>query len=293
MNKKSNYVSLLVYTTLLIIALLCLWILTRTKPLEVHYHVIKKATFQDVLTIDGVVRSNDKIVVTAFANGDLEPIVFNVGDPVKKNQTLGILRWDAIKDIKSPMDGVVSKIYRDSPGPINRGEPIIEILNPDRLEVMVEVLTTDAVRITEGTPAIIDGLGQDRKFDARVSRVSRAGFVKLSALGIEEEKTNIYLKFVNPPPRTLGNNYHVEVRFVISQTENSLIVPNSALFKVGDSWAVYKVDKDKAHIQIIQIDKKSSTEAIVSEGLAAGDIIVDFPNDLVSEGKTLKPLSIE
>lgn len=288
MAKSKTRMTIVVYTLLAVIGLICLWILVRTKSVEANVFLVKKGPFQETLLIDGVVRSQTKITVTAFATGDIGQVDLKVGDPVSKNQKITFLKWDYVKDVASPIDGVISKVYRDSAGPINRGDPIVEIIDPNNLEVVVDVLTTDAVRIPEGTFATINGLGLKEPLSGQVRRISRAGFVKLSALGIEEEKTNVYLKFLDPPPSSIGDNFHVEVRFVLSQDDQVLTIPTGALFKNKNSWAVYKVEKNRAHLQDVVVGKKSDTQAVILEGLSEGDLVILFPTDLIGEGKKVK-----
>lgn len=287
-KKAKTYLAKFIYLLLAIIGGICAWILFRTSPVPVHPVTVQRGPFEETFYIDGTVRSRSKFTIAAFATGDLERMNLKVGDPVKKGQRLTILNWDFQRDVLSPIDGVVSKVYRESAGPVNRGDPIVDIIDPSNLEILVEVLTSDAIRIKEGTAATIHGWGQGLSLPAKVRRISRAGFVKLSALGIEEEKTNVYLHFLTPPPPGIGDSFHVEVRFVLSKDENVLTIPAGALFRNEESWAVYKIKDKRAQLRNINITKKSDTQAVVSNGLDEGDVIINFPNDLVSDGTKVK-----
>ncbi|KYG67990.1 hypothetical protein AZI87_01590 [Bdellovibrio bacteriovorus] len=293
MKKAKTLLAPFIYGLLFCVAGLSLWLLFRTKAVEVEIVSVQKKSFEEILTLDGVVRSTTKFTVTAFTTGDLDRIDLKVGDPVSKNQKITTLHWDLHKSIVSPVDGIISKIYRDSAGPVARGEPLVDIIDPINLEVVVEALTTDAVRLNEGTRAYIDAFGMEPPLPAKVRRISRAGFVKLSALGIEEEKTPVYLKFLKNPPSSIGDNFHVEVHFIISQRNNVLTVPAGALFKDEDSWAVYTLEKNRARLRIVKLEVKTDTAAVVSSGLKEGDLVILFPSDLISDGRKVKARSFK
>lgn len=161
--------------------------------------------------------------------------------------------------VKSPMAGVITKIFRESSGPIIRGEPIFEVSDLSDLEVVAELLTPDAVRLSLNGAAKIRNWGGEGELDARIFQISRAGIVKVSALGVEEERTEVKLKVSEVPERLkqkFGDNYHVDVLFLISQQESALTVPLGALFKNGESWAVYSVIEKKARLKEVRISKK-------------------------------------
>jgi len=140
----------------------------------------------------------------------------------KKGQKITTLTWDFNEIIKSPSDGIISKVYRESAGPINRGDPLVDIINPEDLQVEAEILTTDAVRIPPQAEVKIYGLGNELIQFGIVENVSHAGFVKLSALGIEEEKTIAYIKIINPHYDILGDTYHVELSILIDSKKECL-----------------------------------------------------------------------
>lgn len=183
--------------------------------------------------------------MTAFADGDLRRVTLRVGDPVKKGDPVARLLWDYEKELKSPVDGVVSRVFRETAGPIQQGTPILEIADTDRLEVVAEFLTSDAVRLRAGMPLRVDGWGGDTPLVSRVANVSRAGYTKTSALGVEEERTDVRGDLADTPPdilARLGNNYHVDVTVVVSTETAALTVPLGALFREGEAWAVYRVE---------------------------------------------------
>lgn len=190
---------------------------------------------------------------------------------------------------------MVSKIYRESAGPIVRGEPIFEVSNLDSLELVADHLTTDAVRLAPKTKVrVLNWGGANHVSDpliGEVSKISKAGAVKASALGVEEERTEVAVNVAQLPAEVKskwGDNYHVDLEFVISEERGALIVPLGALYKLGQDWAVFVVENGKARQRIIQISKKNDRSAVVLKGLNEGEKVILFPSDQITDGSKVK-----
>jgi len=168
------------------------------------------------------------------------------------------------------------------------GAPLIEIGNPLDLEVVADLLSTDAVRINAGAPVRLDGWG-GQPVRGRVTRVDPAGFVKVSALGIEEQRVRTTIDFVDPPQAwsRLGHDYRVIVHVTVWNAENVVTVPVSALFRKGDEWAVFSVRAGRARMTAIRIGQRNNRTAEVISGLAEGDRVVLHPSDRVKDGQTV------
>lgn len=188
-------------------------------------------------------------------------------------------------EIKAPVSGRVLKIIQDSEAPVLAGTPLIEIGDPLDLEVVAELLSTDAVRIKPGASVLIDGWGGP-PIKGRVTRVDPAGFLKISALGIEEQRVQTIIDFVDPPSTwsQLGHEFRVNVHVTIWSADNVLTVPVSALFRKGDDWAVFAVRDGRARTTIVKIGQRNNRVAEVLSGLSAGDQVVMHPSDRVSDG---------
>lgn len=276
-----------IYLIFVVILAVSIFIWLRPIPEEVETTLIQQQNFQETITIEGQIRAKDKKMIYAFATGDLESMTMKVGDSVKKGQILGKINWDKVSSIISPVDGAVSKILRESGGPIQRGEPILEISQISDLEVVVEAPTTEVVRLQEGGDVRILNWGGDGELKGQISQISRVGTVKISALGVEEEKTDVKIQFVEIPDKLknrLGDIFHVDVVFIISEDTNALTIPLGALFKNEDQWAVYIVENKKAKLQPIKISKKNDKAAVVTSGLKAGDRVILFPGDKIQQG---------
>lgn len=189
------------------------------------------------------------------------------------------------------MDGVISKIFRDSAGPIIRGEPLFEISNLSELEVVADVLTPEVVRLRIDGDAWVQNWGGSEDLRAKIVQISRAGTVKISALGVEEERTEVKLAFIKVPQELknkFGDNYHVDVLFVVSRESSVLGVPLGALFKDRDQWAVYVLRNGRAKLKEVKISKRNDRLGMVTEGLNDGDQVILFPGDKIHEGTRVK-----
>ena len=147
-----------------------------------------------------------------------------------------------VVSVTAPVDGVVLKRVRESETFVPTGDPLIEIGDPGQLEIVADLLSTDAVRVKVGARAFVEQWGGDTPLEARVRRIEPAGFMKISALGVEEQRVNVVLDFVDASPAAraaLGDGYRVEVRIVIWESSSVMKVPTSALFRHGEKWAVY------------------------------------------------------
>jgi HlyD family secretion protein len=196
-------------------------------------------------------------------------------------------------DVRTPAGGVVLKRLRESESVVPAGEPLVEIGDPSQLEIVADLLSTDAVRVQPGARAIIEQWGGARELTAKVRRVEPSGFTKISALGVEEQRVNVILDFADPKDAwaALGDAYRVEVRIVLWEAEHALKVPTSALFRDRDEWAVYVVDGDRARKTIVQIDHQAGPEAEVTSGLTEGARVVEHPGDTLTDGARVRARS--
>ena len=189
-------------------------------------------------------------------------------------------------DIRSPVAGRVLRVLQESEASVAIGAPLIEIGDPRDIEVVVDVLSTDAVQIDSGAPVRIEGWGGDKPLDGRVRRVEPSAFTKISALGVEEQRTNVIIDIVSPQAHwsTLGDGYRVDARIIVYQAEDMLKVPTSALFRESDRWAVYLASDGTARKRVITISRRTGLEAAVASGLNPGERVILFPSDAIRDG---------
>jgi HlyD family secretion protein len=195
--------------------------------------------------------------------------------------------------IRAPVTGVVLKRLRESESVVPAGEPLLEIGDPKNLEVVSDLLSTDAVRISTGNSVLIEGWGGEKTLKGKVRRIEPSGFTKISALGVEEQRVNVVIDFddVAVGENTLGDGFRVEVRIVVWEKENVLKVPISGLFRLGENWAIYVVADGKAARRTLTIGQRNSLEAEVLSGLQPGDVVIVHPSDAVEEGVRVAPRS--
>lgn len=187
--------------------------------------------------------------------------------------------------LRAPVTGVVLKIIQDSEAVVPAGAPLIDIGDPLDLEVVADLLSTEAVKITPGSPVRIDGWGGS-PIQGRVTRVEPAGFLKVSALGIEEQRVRTTIDFVAPPKTwsRLGHDYRVIVHVTVWNAEDVLRVPIGALFRKGEDWAVFSVKGGRARTTLVKIGQRNNRIAEILSGLAEGDRVVLHPSDRIKEG---------
>jgi HlyD family secretion protein len=194
-----------------------------------------------------------------------------------------------VVDIRAPVDGVVLKRLRESAAVVPVGEPLLEIGDPRSLEIVSDLLSTDAVRVSPGDAVGIEQWGGNHPLEARVRRVEPSGFLKVSALGVEEQRVNVVIDLADQArEEKLGDGYRVEVRIVAWRADSVLKAPVGSLFRRGDDWAVFVVDGGRVRRQIAKIGHRNEREAEILAGLTEGQTIVLHPPDTLTDGARVK-----
>lgn len=189
--------------------------------------------------------------------------------------------------IRAPITGQVLRIMQQSETTLPVGAAIMEVGNIDSdLEVLVELLSTDAVQVAPDDRVLIEKWGGPGTLDAVVTRVDPWGFTKFSALGVEEQRVNTILRFDDSKPAQmgLGHGFRVEARIIVWEDDNALIVPSSALFREGQSWAVFLVEDGTAKLRQVDIGHNNGVQAQVVKGLESGDRVILYPASGLSDG---------
>jgi HlyD family secretion protein len=189
-------------------------------------------------------------------------------------------------EVRAPVSGTILRIYRESEAVVQAGAPLVEIGDPTSLEIVTDLLSTDAVLVSPGDAVLIDGWGGAKSLNGRVRRVEPFGFTKTSALGIEEQRVNVIIDFTDPPKlwQRLGHGYRVIARIVRWRANDVLRVPLSALFRHEGEWALFKVVGGRARLTKIKVGHLNTEWAEILSGLAAGDRLVLHPSVSVIDG---------
>ena len=186
--------------------------------------------------------------------------------------------------VRAPIAGRLFRVLRESEGPIATATPLAEIGNLSALELTTDLLTADASMVRPGAPATISEGGDARPFSARVRRIEPAAFTKVSALGLEEQRVRVILDPTEPPPPSLGHEFRVTVSIVVWEGRDVLAVPSTALFRVGDRWAVFAADKGRARVRRVTPGRSDGDRTVIESGLAEGDAVVVQPSDAIRDG---------
>lgn len=191
-------------------------------------------------------------------------------------------RWN----VTAPVSGLVLKVTQESETVVQPGTPILDIGDPLDLEIMVDVLSTDAVEIHPGADVAIEHWGGPGVLAGRVRRVEPAAFTKISTLGVEEQRVNVLIDVVSPPKdwAGLGDAYQVDARITVFSRDDATIVPTGALFRTGENWNVYVVSEGRAQRRVVTLLRRSGRFAAITAGVQLGERVVIYPSDRVASG---------
>ena len=189
--------------------------------------------------------------------------------------------------VRSPVEGKVLRIPDKSERVVTPGAPLLVVGDPSQLEVVIDLLSTEAVKVKPGMPVLLEGWGGDRPLQARVRVVEPLAFTKVSALGVEEQRVNVIADFVDPPG-PLGDAYRVEARVVLWSGDDVLKVPVSALFRRGENWNVFVIDGARARRREVEIGHRGALEVEIAKGLSAGEQVVRHPSNDVADGRRVR-----
>ncbi|HEX7707468.1 MAG TPA: efflux RND transporter periplasmic adaptor subunit [Thermoanaerobaculia bacterium] len=188
-----------------------------------------------------------------------------------------------VLEVRSPVAGRLFRIPERSERIVSAGTPILEIGDARQLELVIDVLSEDAVRIRTGNRVVVDQWGGDRPLHGTVRLVEPSAFQKISALGIEEQRVNVIADLTDPPAE-LGDAYRVEARIVVWESERVLKVPVSALARIEQQWSVFVVEDGRARRQPVEIGRRNPLEAEVVKGLEEGAIVIVHPSFEIGDG---------
>lgn len=192
--------------------------------------------------------------------------------------------------IRAPAAGRVLRVLQESEAVVAQGAPVMEIGDSGDIEVVAELLSSDAARVSVGAPVSIDSWGGP-PVSGRVRKIEPAGFLKVSALGVEEQRVNVIIDAVDPPAywRAVGHGYRVEAAVTVWRADSVLRVPVGSLFRDGGRWAVFRVEGGRARLTPVQIGQSDGELTEVRSGLAPGQRVVVYPGQAVADGGRVRP----
>lgn len=197
-----------------------------------------------------------------------------------------------ILELKSPVDGRVLRVFEESARAVQRGTPILEVGDPHDLEIVIEVLSREAVAIRPGATVWLERWGGDHPLEARVRWVEPSAFTKISALGVEEQRVNVIADLVSDLSLrgSLGDGFRVETRTVTWETEKALLVPAGALFQRDGGWKAFVVEGGRAAERAVEPGPTDGTHFVVEKGLSAGETVIVYPGDKVRSKVRIRSL---
>ncbi|MDH5188114.1 MAG: HlyD family efflux transporter periplasmic adaptor subunit [Rhodospirillaceae bacterium] len=197
---------------------------------------------------------------------------------------------DCCIEIKSPINGTVLRVLQESAGVVAAGTPLLEVGNPEEIEVVVDLLTVDAIRIREGAEVKIENWGGE-SLVGTVRMIEPYGYTKVSVLGIEEQRIDVVIDFLQGTklPVGLGHGFRVEASILEWKGADVVRVPVSALFRTGNEWAVYVNDNGTARLQKVSIGHINNVVAEAVSGLTSGEMVIVHPGDKVKDGIRVSP----
>jgi len=194
-----------------------------------------------------------------------------------------------IVNVTSPSPGRVLRVPQESEAVIQTGTPIVEVGDPRHVEVIAEFLSQDAVKMRHGAPAQIENWGGP-PLPAVVDRVEPVAHTKISALGVEEQRTNVILQFKGPPADSLqAHDFRVDVRVVVGEAKNAVRVPLGSLFRRGNGWALFQVVDGRAKLTDVQVAEADPHFRAITAGMKEGDQVIVFPGSSIADGTRIKP----
>ena len=257
--------------------------LKRLTPLA-EKGVISRGAFEkaqmDLLTADEALRSSRHAVEVARYEQQAAETALKysagteTGDPAER------------VPVRSPIDGRILEMPHECEGPVTTGQELIVVGDPSLLEVVVDLLSADAVKVKPGMSVLFERWGGDGTLQGRVRTIEPFGFTKISALGVEEQRVNVIADFTSPKElwQRLGDGYRVEAQFVIWHEDKVLQVPASSVFRLNEGWALFVVENKRAVLRRVQVGQRNGLIAQILEGVKEGDVVVDHPSDEVGDG---------
>jgi HlyD family secretion protein len=193
-------------------------------------------------------------------------------------------------EVRAPRHGSILRVFEESERVVSAGTPLLEIGDPTDLEVVADLLSTDAVHVSTGARVVIDRWGGEGTLSGRVRLIEPSSFTKVSALGVEEQRVNVVIDFTDTPTlwQRLGDRFALEVRVVVWEHADVMKVPVGALFRRGNDWALFTVVGNRAVIRTVRIGHQDAMDAEVLDGAAAGDQVIVHPSERVSDGTRIE-----
>jgi multidrug efflux pump subunit AcrA (membrane-fusion protein) len=294
-NRKRIYI----IAAVAVVGLLLIWMFFQPAAVKVEMARAARTELLDTVDAEGRTRVRNKFTVTAPVSGKLKRIALKEGDNILRNYPITevdpnppIPRSPSSTEtpfnpyaakVFAPASGRVLRIFEKSERFLEVGTPLLEIGDPTDIEIVVDVLSSDAVRIRPGAQVLIENVESGDHLHARVRMVEPQALTKVSALGVEEKRVDVVADFIDAKP-SFGDNFRLDVRIVIWQGQDVLSVPNTALFRSGDDWNLFVVEGGRAHLRKVETGHRSRTDTQIVGGINEGETVIVHPPNTLADG---------
>ena len=294
-NRKRIYI----IAAVAVVALILIWMFFLPAAVKVEMAGAARTELLDTVDAEGRTRVRNKFTVTAPVSGKLKRIALKEGDNILRNYPITevdpnppIPRSPSSTEtpfnpyaakVFAPASGRVLRIFEKSERFLEVGTPLLEIGDPTDIEIVVDVLSSDAVRIRPGAQMLIENVESGEPLHARVRMVEPQAITKVSALGVEEKRVDVVADFIDAKP-SFGDNFRLDVRIVIWQGKDVLSVPNTALFRSGDDWNLFVVEGGRAHLRKVETGHRSRTDTQIVSGINEGETVIVHPPNTLADG---------
>lgn len=288
---------------ILVAVLALLWFVFRPAAVRVDAVQVARTELLDTIDAEGRTSVKNKFTVTAPVSGKLKRIALKEGDNILRNYPITEVDPNppmprAPSDpadrpnpyaakVFAPASGRVLRIFEKSERYLEVGTPLLEIGDPSHIEIVADVLSTDAVRIHPGSRMLIENVDSGEPIRAQVRTIEPQAVTKVSALGVEEKRVDVVAEFIDGKP-AFGDNFRLDVRIVVWQGEDVLSVPNSALFRSGDDWVLFVVESGRAHLRKVETGHRSRTHTQIVSGVDEGEWVIEHPPNSLADGSRVK-----
>lgn len=283
-----------------ILLLLMVWLVFRQPAVTIEAGIVNRGEMLVTIDGEGKTRVREKYIVTAPVSGKMSRIKLKAGDVIAKDFVVAEIdpappdrplapgetdNFPNIYGVKiyAPASGRILRVIEKDERMIGAGTPIMEIGNPENPEIVVDILSSEAIGIKPSAEMLIENWGGTEILRARVRVVEPQAFTKISALGIEEQRVNIIADLLDKNVR-LGDNYRLDTRIVTWKAGNVLKAPSSAFFREGEKWKVFIVEGEKARLREVEIGHQTASETEVISGLDEDDLVILHPANQITDG---------
>lgn len=242
------------------------------------------------------VRKQEALLAEARANLEMRRFELNAArarliEPLDETGAVSSRGESCCMTLRAPVSGRVLQVFKESAAVVRAGEPLLEIGDDRDLEIVTDLLSTDAVRVEEGAEVIVEDWGGEAPLSGVVRRVEPFGFTEVSALGIEEQRVNVVIDLTSPREdwARLGHGYRLDTVIVLWRGADVVTAPLGALFRAEGAWHVFRVEDGIARRVPVTVGRRGDFAVEIREGLAAGDVVIVHPSDRIADGTRVAP----